>query len=154
VCLVPALQSAVRRSVYTLLRRETPVTLLEVFDAPQLQPNCLKRGHSTVATQALQLLNGEAMRESARYFAGRIIDAAGSDVEKQIERLYLMALSRPPAPAEINAGRDAVQALTGQWLAQLQREVPAEPRQSKAEWLGLASFCQVILNSPDFVYID
>lgn len=154
VCLVPAVQSAVRRSVYTLLRRETPVTLLEVFDAPQLQPNCLKRGQSTVATQALQLFNGEAMRESARYFAGRIIDVAGSDVGKHIERTYLAALSRPPAPAELSAGRDAVQALTGQWLDQLQKEVPTEPRQSKAQWLGLASFCQVILNSPDFVYID
>ena len=94
------------------------------------------------------------MRESARYFAGRIIDVAGSDVGKHIERTYLAALSRPPAPAELSAGRDAVQALTGQWLDQLQKEVPTEPRQSKAQWLGLASFCQVILNSPDFVYID
>jgi hypothetical protein len=154
VCLVPAVQSAVRRSIYTLLRRETPLTLLEVFDAPQLQPNCLKRGYSTVATQALQLLNGEVIRESARYFAGRVIDVAGDDVEKEIDRVYLMALSRRPTPQEIKLGVEMIQGFTRQWLEQLQKEVPAEPRRTKAQWLGLASFCHVIVNSPDFVYID
>jgi hypothetical protein len=154
VCLVPAVQSEVRRSIYTLVRRETPLTLLEVFDAPQLQPNCLKRGYSTVATQALQLLNGNLIRESARYFAGRTIDLVSYNVEKQVELVYLAALSRPPTEQEISQGVEAVQTFTQQWLEQLQKEVPAEPRQTKAQWLGLASFCHIILNSPDFIYID
>jgi hypothetical protein len=51
-------------------------------------------------------------------------------------------------------GVEAVQNLTQQWLALLQKETPAEPRQTKAQWLGLASFCHIILNSPDFIYID
>jgi len=154
VCLVPAKQSAVRRSIYTVVRRDTPLTLLEVFDAPQLQPNCLRRGYSTVPTQALQLLNGEMIREDARYFAGRVIDAAGEDLSKQVERAYWMALSRPPTQQEAITGAEAIQSFTRQWLEQLQKEVPAEPRQAKAKWLGLASFCHVMLNSPDFVYID
>jgi hypothetical protein len=154
VCLVPAKQSAVRRSIYTLVHRETPLTLLEVFDAPQLQPNCLKRSYSTVPTQSLQLLNSETIREDARYFAGRVMDAVGENVQKQVERTYLMALARPPSPQETRTGVEAIQNFTGQWLDQLQKEVPAEPRKAKARWLGLASFCHVMLNSPDFVYID
>ena len=154
VCLVPAVQSEVRRSIYTLVRRETPLTLLEVFDAPQLQPNCLKRGYSTVATQALQLLNGNMIRESARYFAGRTIDWASANVEQQVERVYRVALSRPPTQQEMKLGVEAVQNLTQQWLELLQKETPAEPRQTKAQWLGLSSFCHIILNSPDFIYID
>lgn len=154
VCLVPAKQSEVRRSIYSLVRRETPLTLLEVFDAPQLQPNCLKRGYSTVPTQALQLLNDEKIREHARYFAGRVIDSAGDDLAKQVERAYMMALSRPPTQQEIATGVGAIQNFTRQWREKLEKEVPAEPRQAKAKWLGLASFCHVMLNSPDFVYID
>ena len=154
VCLVPAVRSEVRRSIYTLVRRETPLTILEVFDAPQLQPNCLKRGYSTVATQALQLLNGNLIRKSAHYFAGRTIDWASANVEKQVERVYWVALSRPPAHQELELGVEAVQNLTQQWLELLQKETPAEPRETKAQWLGLASFCHIILNSPDFIYID
>ena len=154
VCLVPAVQSEVRRSIYTLVRRETPLTLLEVFDAPQLQPNCLKRGYSTVATQALQLLNGNMIRESARYFAGRTIDLVSYDVEKQVEHVYRVALSRPPTQQELTLGMETILDFTRQWLEQLQKEVPAEPRQTKGQWLGLASFCHIILNSPDFIYID
>ena len=154
VCLIPALQSAVRRSIYTLLRRETPVTMLEVFDAPQLQPNCLKRSYSTVSTQSLQLINGEMVRESARYFAGRVVDAAGSDLEKQVERVYLVALVRLPSAEERKFGVSAIQGFTRRWLEQMEKEAPAEPKEAKARWLGLASFCHTMLNSPDFVYID
>jgi hypothetical protein len=128
--------------------------MLEVFDAPQLQPNCLKRSYSTVSTQSLQLLNGEMVRESARYFAGRVVDAAGLEVENQVERVYLVALARLPSAEERKLGVSAVQDFTRRWLEQMQEEAPAEPKEAKARWLGLASFCHIMLNSPDFVYID
>ena len=83
-----------------------------------------------------------------------MIDAAGEDLPKQVERAYWMALSRQPTQQEAITGAEAIQNFTRQWLEQLQKEVPAEPRQAKAKWLGLASFCHVMLNSPDFVYID
>ena len=137
-----------------LLRRETPLTMLEVFDAPKLEPNCLKRGYSTVSTQALQLMNGDMVRENSRYFAGRVMDAVGGDVEKQVERVYLAALSRPATREEMKLGVEAVQGLNRRWLTHLQEEVPAEPKRPKARWLALASFCHTILNSPDFIYID
>ena len=75
-------QGGCRRSIYTLQRRTTPNTLLEAFDAPQMTPNCLKRAHSTVSSQALQLWNSDGLRKNARYFAGRVIDAVGTDVGK------------------------------------------------------------------------
>jgi hypothetical protein len=154
VCFVPAFHSAVRRSIYTLHKRTTPLTMFEVFDAPQLQPNCLKRGYSTVSTQAMQLMNGDIVRESARHFSGRVIDAVGLDTAKQVEQVYLVALSRPPSREEMIRSLAAVQNLTRRWLEQLDKEVVAEPKRGKAQWLALASFCHTILNSPDFVYID
>ena len=62
-----------RRSIYVMQRRSQPLSLLEAFDAPLLVPNCLKRPHSTVSSQALQLENSELVRLSARHMAGRVI---------------------------------------------------------------------------------
>ena len=60
-----------------LQRRTTPLTMLDTFDAPQLNPNCVKRSQSMVTSQALQLWNSQLARKSARHFAGRVIDAVG-----------------------------------------------------------------------------
>ena len=143
-----------RRSIYILQRRMTPITILEVFDAPQLNPNCLKRAHSTVSSQALQLWNSDMVRENSRYFAGRVVDAVGADVEKQVEQVYLTALSRWPSAEEGEKAGDKIRDLTRYWLEHLEKEIPAEPKEAKAEWLALATFCHTILNSAEFIYID
>jgi len=143
-----------RRSIYLLQRRSTPLTMLELFDAPRMDPNCLLRVQSTVPTQALQLWNSELTRQSSQYFAGRVMDKAGEDVGKQIEWVYRVALSRWPTKEENHQGREAVEELTRRWLEHLENDVPAEPKAAKARWLALATFCHTILNSPDFIYVD
>ena len=148
------LAAGCRRSIYTLQRRTTPVTMLEAFDAPQMTPNCLKRAHSTVSSQALQMMNSEMVRESSRYFAGRVMDAVGGDVGKQIERVYLESLCRRPSTEELKLGETALRDLTRHWQQHLEKEVPAEPREAKAKWLALAAFCHTIMNSAEFIYID
>ena len=40
------------------------------------------------------------VRENSRYFAGRVMDVAGADVEEQVEQVYLAALSRWPSAEE------------------------------------------------------
>src|SRR5262249_22143760 len=75
-----------RRSVYVTHRRTQPISLLETFDQPFMNPNCVKRGLSVVSSQALDLMNGDLVRENSRFMAGRIIDAAGEDPSAQIER--------------------------------------------------------------------
>jgi len=143
-----------RRSIYVQHRRSTPLTLLEAFDFPRVVPNCLMRRESNVSTQALQLMNDDRIRETSRFFAGRVMDAVGSIVENQVDRVYLAALSRPPAPEEKKLGVEAIEDFTQHWLKEIEKEVPPEPMQSKARWLALASLCHTVLNSPDFIYID
>jgi hypothetical protein len=147
-------QSSLRRSIYLLQRRSTPVTMLELFDAPRMNPNCLSRPQSTVATQALELWNSELVRETSRYFAGRVIEAVGDDVTKQVQRVYLTALSRRPTDEEQAQAAQAVSEFYSYWRGHLETEIPAEPKGDKARWLALANFCHVILNSPEFIYVD
>ena len=143
-----------RRSIYVLQRRSKPVTALETFDAPLLTPNCLRRPHSTVSSQALQLENSDLVRESARYMAGRVIDAAGDDLQKQIERLYWAALSRSATAEEAEQAGETLRGLTREWRTHLESEIPAEPIASKARWLALASLCHIYLNSAEFLYVN
>ena len=147
-------EKGARRSIYLLQRRKTPVTMLEIFDAPQLNPNCLKRPRSGVSSQALQMMNSDTVRENSRYMAGRIIDAVGADVEKQIERVFLTALCRRPSAEEVKTAKSTLYEVRSHWRQHLDRAVPAEPKEYRAQWLALATLCHTILNSAEFLYID
>ena len=143
-----------RRSVYTLQQPRTPISLLEAFDLPQLAPNCIVRNQSNVPTQALQLMNSEWTWELSRFMAGRIIDTAGSDSEKQVREVFLRALSRPPSQSETSESLQALDELRSHWPARLmsdRRESPIEPT---ARWLALANLCHTVLNSAEFAFID
>ena len=85
-----------RRLIYVRQARKQIPTHLENFDFPQMNPNCIARRDSTVAPQALYLLNNGMVEELAAQFARRIRREAGADLARQIERVYLVALSRLP----------------------------------------------------------
>src|SRR5262249_37593868 len=143
-----------RRTIYLQHRRSKPISLLESFDAPLLNPNCLKRAQSTVSTQALYLMNGALARDSAQYMAGRIIDAVGEDPKQQIQRAYLAAYSRRPSETEIAAGEETLGQLSVAFKKELEVKVPSEPIAHKSQWLALAALCHTLMNSAEFVYID
>src|SRR5262249_40114540 len=85
-----------RRSVYVKQRRTELPTLLVNFDLPAMAPNCLNRENSTVALQALTLMNDGRVHEIAASLAERVKKEAGTDPVKQIDAVFWMALSRPP----------------------------------------------------------
>ena len=86
-----------RRSVYVFAKRSVMVPFFEVNDAPGSNASCGRRSRTTVAPQALTLLNDPFVRESARAFAQR----AGN-----LERAFLLALGRAPTPAERELSRN------------------------------------------------
>jgi hypothetical protein len=143
-----------RRAVYILKRRKTPATILDVFDLPQLNPNCTERSQSTVATQALQMLNGETVRGHARYMAARLIDEFPDDREKQIEQLYLRALTRQPSAEEVASGLATLDKLAGEWRGHLDNKNDDAPRQFTARWSALGSLTHALLSSAEFLYVD
>ena len=86
-----------RRSVYVFIKRSTLLPMLESFDAPNATQSCERRTTTTVATQALQLLNDEFTNEQAEDMAARVIRETGDGVTRQVER---SVLARPFAPAD------------------------------------------------------
>ena len=77
-----------RRLIYVQQTRKQLPTHLENFDFPQMNPNCVERRDSTVAPQALHLMNNgmvDALAEQLRR-AGE--PRGGADPARQIERVY------------------------------------------------------------------
>ena len=60
-----------RRSIYIKVRRSQPVAMLQSFDAPVMDVNCERRPVSTVATQALMLMNSGSILNHAAKLAER-----------------------------------------------------------------------------------
>jgi hypothetical protein len=143
-----------RRAVYVLERRTTPTTMLEVFDLPRMSPNCIQRSYSTVSTQALQMMNSEVILQRSRYFAGRLIDEFGDDLEKQIEQVYLRSFARRPTSHEIEMAVRDLQDLDGKWSAYFESQKNEAPRAATSRWYALADLCHAVFSSAEFAYIE
>lgn len=118
-----------RRSVYIYRKRGLPFPFFETFDLPDQNVSCGRRNISTVATQALTLVNNEWVLKQAGLFAERVAKEAPDGLEAQIGHAYELALGRPP---------------TG------------EERRLALEFLkehSLADFTHVLLNLNEFVYL-
>ncbi len=101
-----------RRLIYVQQLRKQLPTQLETFDFPQMNPNCIERRDSTVAPQALYLMNNAMVDELAQRFAERVRHEAGDDARAQVERVYWIALSRAPSKEEQVLGVKAIQQLS------------------------------------------
>ncbi|MFN0109860.1 MAG: DUF1553 domain-containing protein [Blastocatellia bacterium] len=119
-----------RRSLYVYSKRSIRYPLFETFDQPNLVNSCERRNRSTIAPQALLMMNNNFVLFEAQKFADRLRKEAGTDVRKQIERGYQLALGR--APSEFERAKT---------IAFMQ----GTPN-------GLAEFCQALFNLNEFVY--
>ena len=144
----PGPQAADRRSLYLRHRRSQPLTFLQAFDEPAMDPNCVARSSSTVVSQALAMLNGSfAVRMGAK-LAQRIEREAPEGVDQRVERAFLIALARPPSPAERER---SVHFLAAQ--SRLYRESSAAD-DGDAAARALADFARMLLASNELAYIQ
>ena len=89
-----------RRSVYLYVKRSFPYPFLTIFDAPDTSVSCSRRDVTTVAPQALALLNSEFMLSQAAVLAERVRKESGAETGDQISGLWRLALGRAPDPHE------------------------------------------------------
>jgi len=146
-----------RRSLYIQVRRSKPLGVLEAFDPATAEPNCEIRNSSTVTPQALMLLNGDFTIEQAEAFATRVRQA-GSEEKVQVARAWKLAYGAAPTEKELSG---AFQFLKSAATAFRQQPPPPTPKAgAKApdpptpEARALNAFCQALLSSNRFLYID
>jgi REP element-mobilizing transposase RayT len=120
-----------RRSVYLFVRRNLRFPLFEAFDRPDTNASCPRRNRSTIAPQALILLNSEFSHAAAKDFGAAVVAKAGSDPAAQIDLAYRRALGRSPTADE----------------RQLALDFLVKPS-------DLADLCLALFNLNEFVYVD
>ena len=150
-----------RRSVYIHAKRNLPYPLLEAFDLPDMHESCARRSQTTVAPQALMLLNSELVLRLARQLAGELLrDNPEADGLRLIGELYPRVLGRAPDADELPA---AVSFFDRQTLFLGDRSRTGEPLllpQGMPKFLdparaaAVVDLCHALLNSNEFLYVD
>jgi mono/diheme cytochrome c family protein len=134
-----------RRSIYFQIKRSQLVPMMQLFDQPEPLVSIGSRPSTTIAPQALALLNSPHVRGWAKEFAGRLVPAFEESPAEAVRQCYMTAIARQPQEAELAA---AVAFLAAQEKSYAASDKP------DARQLALADFCQVLFGLNEFVYID
>ncbi|MBK5291439.1 MAG: DUF1553 domain-containing protein, partial [Acidobacteriia bacterium] len=119
-----------RRSIYLQMKRSMTLPMLQIFDAPDTAASCARRESSTVAPQALAMMNSEFSSTQAQHLADRIQKQTGENPEASVEAGWRLAFGRAPTEEE---------------------------RQTALEYLrksSLARLCLLLFNMSEFIYVD
>lgn len=137
-----------RRSVYVQVRRSQPLAVLDTFDLPDMAPNCVKRNSSTVAPQALMLMNSQFIRQQAKLFAERLQKEAGSEAKAQLTLAWQLAFSRIPTAEQLTQSQAFLDRQTTLYGSQ------KSVNEAQAQQRALTDLCQALLSSNRFLYAD
>jgi len=148
-------QDDFRRSIYVKVRRKQPLTVLDAFDAPTMVPNCEVRNSTTVAPQALLLMNDTFILDTARAFATRLRSEVPGAARGQIVKAWRTLYGLEPKENDLFRSlaylAEQTEAVRAYHLSAkpVKDAPPADPQLD-----ALASLCQVFLSSNRFLYVE
>lgn len=138
--------SSKRRSLYLPVIRNNVFDLFQLLDFPDPAVPTGDRSTTTVAPQALMMMNSDFVMQAADGLAARICADAAEDALR-LSKLYRLAIGREPTDSERTEDLAFLQQIS-QTFAATERE--PEKRQLKA-WSVL---CHVRLASSEFIYVQ
>jgi hypothetical protein len=131
--------NTLRRTLYVMTIRSDRATYQFLFDAADPNTIVEKRIDSTVAPQALFLMNHPFTMAQTKALVERLGKEAPADDAGRVQWLYELLYGRPAAKEEIKIGLKAlVQARAG----------------AKDKELAWEEYCQVLLCANEFIYVD
>jgi hypothetical protein len=138
-------ESSRRRSIYFTIKRSRIIPMMQTFDQPEPLVSQANRPVTTVAPQALLIMNNAQVRSWAQKFGQRLLDEAGSEPIPMVRRAYELALGREPTRFEEEMGVT---------FLQQQNQRYAVSKKPQAETLARTDFAQVMLGLNEFVYVE
>jgi hypothetical protein len=135
--------NAPRRTMYLMTIRSERSNFRSLFDAADPTAIVEKRTESTVAPQALFLLNHPFVLEQTKALAQRALSQPGERDEDRIRWVYQALYGRPATEREVKIGLDVLE--TGKEGA----GVAGDARLSAWE-----QYCQVLVCANEFMYVD
>ncbi|MEZ6060574.1 MAG: DUF1553 domain-containing protein [Planctomycetaceae bacterium] len=119
-----------RRMIYAHKIRMQAVDIFGSFDCPDAGQMTPQRTRSITPLQSLSLLNSPFANRQAEFFAERVRTETGDDLLAQVNRSFVLALSRPPTNEES--------------LRMIEL----------AETHGLEQVCRVLVNTSEFLFLQ
>jgi hypothetical protein len=135
-----------RRSVYLPVIRNAVYDMFQAFDFGDPSMLNARRSTTTVAPQALFVMNSPFVLDQAKGLAAQALSAAASDAGR-IRFLYLRLYARPPDLNEIERARRYLAA----YAARIGSREPDPARRVHRAW---ESLCHVLLASNEFITVD
>jgi len=130
-----------RRTVYLPLRRANLPGLLNLFDFGDATSSASKRPSTTIAPQALFLMNSDFIVQRARNLSKQAADNAPTPSDR-MKNLYMNILGREPNASEIDNGLS--------FLNQFQQKFVGKGSADDS-WF---SYTRILLASNEYIYLD
>ena len=145
-----------RRTLYVMTIRSDKSNYRSLFDAPDAQTMAEKRVDSTVAPQALFLLNSPFALAQANALAERVTKQNTGDDAARVNWLYHLLYGRRPRAKELELGLRSVT-----WRDELHESQSdrtgtrgARPSNAEARLAAWQRYCQVLLCANEFIFVD
>jgi hypothetical protein len=136
-----------RRSVYLPVLRSALYDVFQAFDFPDPAVPNGDRATTTVASQALFMMNGKLVEHaSERLSESLLTDGQIGDCER-LDRACRRILGRPAAPEE----RSQWEAFLSRYQAARSLAGESPERRRRLAWQGL---CRALLSSNEFLYVN
>ncbi len=135
-----------RRSLYLFVRRNLRFPMFDVFDQPDTNSSCAVRARSTIAPQALTMMNSVHTFEAAETLAGQLLSDENQTDAERVRLVFLKIFSREPTAGEMKSSLAFLETQT-ELLAQ-------EPTEQNAPFAAWRDFCLAMFNTNEFLYID
>ena len=136
-----------RRSVYLPVIRSGLYDVFQAFDFADPSTSNGKRIPTTVAPQALFMMNDRLVLRCSDAMAGRLLARTDLDTSRRIELAFQRAYGRPAIKREIDRAEDYLRRFDDELAAE---GVAPEARPRRA-WQLL---CQAIFSSSEFLYLE
>jgi hypothetical protein len=131
--------AGLRRTLYLMTIRSDKSGFGPLFDAADPESSVDRRTISTVAPQALFLLNDPFVLEQARTLTKRLLAEKAVNDGERAANAYVLLYGRPPTDEEREIG------------ARLLKRFADRGQKPEAAW---EAYCQVLLCSNEFIYVD
>ena len=128
-----------RRSIYIFAKRALVPPILETFDCPSSTVPAGNRSVTTVAPQALLLLNDAFVRKQAEDLASIIFHMTDKTMPVRIEKAFSIIIQRKPTQTEMESSVEFLENMRERNLTEDQ---------------ALSQFCLALLNLNEVIYVD
>lgn len=139
--------NAHRRGIYLPIIRNALYDMFQAFDFGDPTMVNPHRATTTVAPQALYVMNSPFVLEQAKAFAAQLRDQTALTDAERVKQAYMRAFSRPATAEEVQK----CQNFLAKYADSLSASEPDAVKRRQRAW---DSLCQIILASNEFLYVN